>query len=348
MSSHSGIDFPVLCQYYPHIVDDIILFSNTETHIALRRTCQVVRQYVDALRCRQLHGTSWFFDSVGETIAIEVDAPYDHDSDDHSNDNSDMDSNVDADDGSDEESGDDSDSVSSENSHKKPAFRSELYMWALYDWEDPSVCLPGLEAAPMIFIHNPPPTAMDVLSQRASPTVYVYLYHNFAQAYCPLDNCRRVFIEVDPFKCLCNPAQPIDYRLRAPEVVINLSPFKSIIPIYTRAQNPSPDTEVSTSELPSRIKTPRLTIPTSCCLLNQVLHPGLRFLELREALPILDGETPALLFPKPAAGVKLPDTFKMVIQPYYGMVTSSEKAVELRNAFAEHLGVDDTQVVFEY
>lgn len=301
MTSHCATDIRVFSQSFPHIFDSIILFSDTETHAALRLTCQLVCRHVDALKCHQLRGTIWQFMGVGSLMGVYVE--------DYSNEGDDFDVQT-----------------------------------AIYHWKDQSMRLPGLKAAQMIYVHDPPAPPMEVLSQRTSPSVYVYLYHTRQQAYCPLDNCRRAFIEVNPFKCSCDPARPIDYRLRAPEVRINLW---AVGPDPPSAQGRFPILRLGNEENLRRITTPRNTSPTSCNLLNQVLHPDLRWLTLACPLSVLHCDVPALLLPKPTGRFKLPEAFRLKIQVDYGNDTSSDNALEIKKAFAEHLGVTKAQVMMQ-
>lgn len=337
MSSHNGIDARVLSHSFPHIFDVIVLFSDKETRLALRHTCHLVRRYVDAVNCRQLRGrTTWYFETVGNLAGISLEYYDDEDDEGNRRDQNDKEDEEDENaEGHDEGTEDDDDGDYPITQH------------ALYDWNDPSVSLPTLSTVSMIWVsENSPDAAMEIISQRTSPNVIVNLEHGYGPVYCPLDNCERVYLYVNPTNCSCDPAQAIDYRFRAPEVIFNLSSAEPDPPTF-QGENCSQDR--TSSELPRTYREPRLTSPTSCNLLRQVLHPGLRYLVLLHfQFEALHREAPAFLFPKEMTDVKLPDTFKMKIQLLdIGVDTSSEKALDIRSAFAEHLGVTQAQVVFD-
>lgn len=335
MSSHSGIDACVLGHSFPHILDSIILFSDNETQLALRFTRHLMRRYVDAVNCRHLRGgTTWYFRPVGSLVGISLEYYDDEDDEGKKPDQNDKG------DEEDEETEEHEEDAEDEDDENYPTTQR-----ALYDWNDPSVSLPGLSTVSELWVsENSPAAAMEIISQRASPNVFVHLDHWCGPVYCPLDNCKRAFLYVNPIKCSCDPAQAIDYRFRAPEVIIFLSLAEPDTPTFRRQNSPQ---DVTSSELPRTHRKPRLTSPTSCNLISQVLHPELRHLAICQCpLTALHREAPALLLPKPTAGIKLHATFKMVIQVYCEEEASTEMALEIRGAFADYLGVAEAQVIF--
>lgn len=73
----------------------------------------------------------------------------------------------------------------------------------------------------------------------------------------------------------------------------------------------------------------RSTLPTNCNLLKQVFHPGLNTFRLICPFGLLHANTPAILLPKPAAGLNLPDAFKVTITIECGRDPPKAKAKEI-------------------
>ena len=65
------------------------------------------------------------------------------------------------------------------------------------------------------------PRQMEAICDMVPPYVTPVLCHTKGEAYYPLDRCGSAFIEVGLRGCCCNPAQPIDYRLKTRDVTID-------------------------------------------------------------------------------------------------------------------------------
>lgn len=203
--------------------------------------------------------------------------------------------------------------------------------------------LRGLKRAEAVFINELPAAVIESVSRQVSPEVVPYICHSGSECQYRLDKATRAVLDVNLLECSCNePA--FDYRLKVTEVLVTLW--------WQSAGWYHPVTGVPTPGLPTGVfyppgKEPRIRFPTTCGLLQQVLHPGLTSLRLLCPLTLLHAEAPAFIFPKPAPDFTLPGQFKMAIEINSLEDPESAEAQEVKAAFATHLGVPETQVVVE-
>lgn len=192
---------------------------------------------------------------------------------------------------------------------------------AFYHWEDASVSLPSLKNAQTIHAINAPHVPTEVIYGMVPPRVTPILCHRKGVAYYPLDNCRNAIIEVDTRGCCCSPEQPVDYRIKTKNVTIQYM---------------------------CEGRLPRVCSDTSNCnLLQQVFHPRLNSLRLFCYFGLLQGSPISFPLPKPAAGHKFSDSFKVTIAIECGEGPPARRAQKITSAFAELLGVGEAQVAFE-
>lgn len=192
---------------------------------------------------------------------------------------------------------------------------------AFYHWEDTSVSLPGLRNALTIHAISARPAPVETFYNFVPPRVTPILCHRKGVAYYPLDNCWDAVIEVDTRGCCCNPSQPVDYRIKASDVTIEYTWEGRLPKVWS-------DT-------------------TDCNLLKQVFHPGLERLRLVCSFGLLWGSPISFPLPKPAAGFQFSDSFKVTIAIYIASYPSTRKSRQITDAFAELLGVNETQVDIE-
>ncbi|EJT52512.1 hypothetical protein A1Q1_03793 [Trichosporon asahii var. asahii CBS 2479] len=204
---------------------------------------------------------------------------------------------------------------------------------------------PGLKAAKAVFFCDTPADTAEQVASQVSPDVVPYVCHFSSPAHYPLSNASRAVLEVSLLDCHCDDDRPeYDYGLNTPDVLVTLW--------WQGAGWYDPVTGVPTPGLPMGVfyppgKEPRITSPTTCRLLKQVLHPNLKTLRLLCPLVLLRPETPSFIFPKLSADLTLPDDFKMTIEINSLEDTESEEARGARKAFATYLGVTEAQVEIE-
>lgn len=204
---------------------------------------------------------------------------------------------------------------------------------------------PGLEDAKAVFVMDVPTTAIEDVAKQLTPDVVPYICHFSTPSHYPLSKAKRAVLEVNFLECHCGKEEPVyDYQFNVPDVLVTLW--------WQGAGWYHPETGVPTPGLPfgvfyPRGKEPQIRWPTTCSVLKQVLHPGLKTLRLLCPLVLLRPETPAFIFPKPTPDFKLPEDFKMTIEVNQLENLESQEAQEARKAFAAHLGVSETQVTIE-
>lgn len=222
-------------------------------------------------------------------------------------------------------------------------YPSALPQVALYHWRRPAIPLPGLRTAMSIHATNTPAVAMEAAYTMAGSGVVPHLDHSRGPAYYPLDKCPRAVLEFDMIGCCCNTAQPIDYRLRTREVTVDIA-WRGDPVANSWLYEPSASDD---DDYHYRRRAYYDTPLTDCNLLKQVLHVELETLRLVFPFSLLQVKAPALILPKLPEDFILPQSFRMTLEIHRVKEPSGAKLGEIRREFAEHFGVNETQVTIE-
>ncbi|EJT52510.1 hypothetical protein A1Q2_00585 [Trichosporon asahii var. asahii CBS 8904] len=190
---------------------------------------------------------------------------------------------------------------------------------------------------------NTPAVAMEAAYTMAGSGVVPHLDHSRGPAYYPLDKCPRAVLEFDMIGCCCNTAQPIDYRLRTREVTVDIA-WRGDPVANSWLYEPSASDD---DDYHYRRRAYYDTPLTDCNLLKQVLHVELETLRLVFPFSLLQVKAPALILPKLPEDFILPQSFRMTLEIHRVKEPSGAKLGEIRREFAEHFGVNETQVTIE-